>query len=137
MNKPVNMITLVGEINLEKKNFGFSWNVIIGKPDLIRLLIISQIRSNYMYLNPANASKDFMQAYTKSLSLRDVEVGYVEHFDYEDIDARRIAEFAAFVRQIANHFGYAFSVFIDAYDWRPLEEPFRYFGIEAERFKLI
>ena len=137
MNKPVNMITLVGEPLLGNKDIKFSWNVIIGKPNLIRLLIMSQIRSNYMYLNPTNASKDSMQAYTKSVSLKDVEVGYMEHFDYEEIDARRITEFAVFVRKIANHFGYDFSVFIDAYDWGLLDELFKYFGIEAERFKLI
>lgn len=135
MNNPVNMITLVGEPYLNK--IGFSWNVIIGKPSLIRLLIMSQIRSNYMYLNPIKASKDSMQAYTNSVSLKDVEVGYVEHFEYKELDALRIAEFATFVRKIANHFGYGFSVFIDAYDFGPLVEPFRYFGIEAERFKLI
>ena len=98
---------------------------------------MSQIRSNYMYLNPIKASKDSMQAYTNSVSLKDVEVGYVEHFEYKELDALRIAEFATFVRKIANHFGYGFSVFIDAYDFGPLVEPFRYFGIEAERFKLI
>jgi hypothetical protein len=137
MNNPVNMITLVGEPLLGNKDFKFSWNVIIGKPNLIRLLIMSQIRSNYMYLNPTSTSKDSMQAYTKSVSLKDVEVGYVEHFDYEEVDALRVAEFATFVRKIANHFGYDFSVFIDAYDWGPFDETFRYFGIEAKRFKLI
>lgn len=135
MNKPVNMITLVGEPHLEK--MGFSWNVIIGKPNLIRLLIMSQIRSNYMYLNPAKVSKDSMQGYTNSVSLKDVEVGYVEHFEYKELDVRRITDFAVSVRQIANHFGYDFSVFLDAYDFGPLVEPFRYFGIEAKRFKLI
>lgn len=135
MNKSVNMITLVGEPYITK--MGFSWNVIIGKPSLIRLFIMSQIRSNYMYLSPAKVSKDSMQEYANSVSLKDVEVGYVEHFEYKELDALRIAEFAAFVRKIANHFDYGFSVFIDAYDFGPLVEPFRHFGIEAERFKLI
>lgn len=98
---------------------------------------MSQIRSNYMYLSPTKASKDSMKEYTNSVSLKDVEVGYVEHFEYKELDALRIAEFAIFVRKIANHFGYGFSVFIDAHDWEPLEEPFRHFGIEAKRFKLI
>lgn len=137
MDDSVNIITLVGEPLLGKKNCGFSWNVVIGKPNLIRLLIISQIRSNYMYLNPTNASKDFMQAYNKSVGLKDVEVGYVEHFEYKGIDAQRIVDFAVFVRQIANHFGYNFSVFMDSHDWGPLVELFRHFGIEVKRFKLI
>ena len=98
---------------------------------------MSQIRSNYMYLSPTKASKDSMKEYANSVSLKDVEVGYVEHFEYKELDALRITDFAIFVRKIANHFGYGFSVFIDAHDWEPLEEPFRHFGIEARRFRLI
>lgn len=90
-----------------------------------------------MYLNPTNASKDFMQTYTKSVGLKDVEVGYVEHFEYKGIDVQRIVDFAVFVRQIANHFGYNISVFMDSHDWGPLVELFRHFGIEVKRFKLI
>lgn len=137
MDDSVNIITLVGSVYLEKKNFGFSWDVLIGKPNLTRLFIMSRIRSNYTYLNPTKVSKDSIQAYTDSVSLKNIEVGYAEQFDYKELDTRRITDFAVFARQIAYQFDYGFSVFIDAYDWGPLVEPFKQSGIEAKRFKLI
>lgn len=78
MDDSVNIITLVGFVYLEKKNFGFSWDVLIGKPNLTRLFIMSRIRSNYTYLNPTKVSKDSIQAYTDSVSLKNIEVGYAE-----------------------------------------------------------
>lgn len=137
MDSLVNMITLVGFTYLEKNNLRFSWDVVIGKPNLTRLYIISRIRSNYMYLSPTKARDEVLEGYKNSASLRDVEVGYVESFDYQEFDVRMVTDFAVFIRQIAHQFDYGFSVFIDAPAWGPLVESLKHFGIEAEHFKFL